>query len=150
MKSRGTEATGKRQTFDPFKRNCSILVVGATSRMIAFPAAHARLARRAGAIESSPPPQYAKMLQASVEPQSCATLSCRLLSKQTSFLVYCEQMGDDLCANGLQALAVVRRRCALATRNCLMSQGLAKASQACVARLPSLKPRSLKGWGFSF
>ena len=42
------------------------------------------------------------------DPQSCPTRSCRLLSKQTNFLVYCEQMGDDLCANGLQAVAVVR------------------------------------------
>jgi hypothetical protein len=27
------------------------------------------------------------------------------LSKETSFLVYCEQMSDDMCANGLQAVA---------------------------------------------
>ena len=39
------------------------------------------------------------------DPQSCPTLSCRLLSKQTSFLVYCEQIVDDFCANGLQAMA---------------------------------------------
>jgi hypothetical protein len=34
-------------------------------------------------------------------------LSCRLLSKQTNFLVYCEQIGDNLCANGLHGAAVV-------------------------------------------
>src|SRR5215470_3172128 len=31
-----------------------------------------------------------------------------VLSRQTSFLVYCEQKGDDLCANGQHA-AVVHR-----------------------------------------
>src|SRR5215475_6722331 len=30
--------------------------------------------------------------------------------KQTSFLVYCEQMADDLCANSLHARAVVSGR----------------------------------------
>ena len=38
------------------------------------------------------------------------------LSKQTGLLVYCEQVGDDLCANGPNAVAMVRgfRQCAVA------------------------------------
>ena len=41
-------------------------------------------------------------------PTSAVLFVTGVLSRQTSFLVYCEQEGNYLCANGLHAAAVVR------------------------------------------
>src|SRR5262249_34899271 len=61
-----------------------------------------------------------------IDPQSAPTMSRRLLSKQTSFLVYSETDGRRFVhkwpiGNGPDTSSAVFRRCALATGNCPMS-----------------------------